>query len=71
MVKAALIPVTIGLLLSATFVLARRLDTKSARIIITIGDAIIEYYAKINPVWLIAASAAAGLTSIVSCIGII
>jgi chromate transporter len=66
MVKAALIPVTVGLLLAATFVLAHEVDTKLARIILTMGAAAIVYSTKTNPVWLIAASAAAGLLSVLT-----
>lgn len=70
MVKAALIPVTVGLLLAATFVLAREVDTKPARIILTLGAALIIHRTKLNPVWLIVASAAAGLASVVTGAGI-
>lgn len=70
MVKAALIPVTVGLLLAATFVLAHEVDTRPARIILTLSAALIVYRTKTNPVWLIAASAAAGFASVITGAGI-
>jgi chromate transporter len=62
-IKAALVPVTVGLLLAATYVLAGAVDTKPARIILTAAAGLIVFRTKINPIWLIAASAAAGLAS--------
>jgi chromate transporter len=63
LVKAALIPVTVGLLLAATFVLAHAVDTKLSRIVLTLAAAAIIYRFKSNPIWLIAFSTAAGLLS--------
>jgi chromate transporter len=48
LVKSALIPVTVGLLLAATFVLAHAVDTKPPRIVLTLGTAIIIYRTKSN-----------------------
>jgi chromate transporter len=62
-VKAALIPVTVGLLLAATFVLAHEVDVKISRIALTVAAAFIVYRYKSNPIWIIAASAGAGLFS--------
>jgi chromate transporter len=62
-VKAALIPVTVGLLLAATFVLAREVDHRISRILLTVVAAWIVYRTKMNPIWIIAGSAGAGLIS--------
>jgi len=58
--KAALIPVTVGLLLAATFVLAQAVDVKLSRVLLTAIAALVIYRTRTNPVWLIGAGAALG-----------
>jgi len=61
--KAALIPVTIGLLLASTFVLAHAVDTKLSRLALTAIAATVIYRTRTNPLWLIGTSAALGAVS--------
>jgi chromate transporter len=65
-VKLGLVPVTVGLLLAATFVLARAVDVKLARIGLTVIAAGVVYQTKWNPIWLIFGSAALGVASAVT-----
>jgi chromate transporter len=61
--KSGLIPVTVGLLLAATFVLAHAVDVKLTRILLTAAAAFVVYRTKWNPIWLIFGSAALGIIS--------
>ncbi len=64
--KFGLVPVTVGLLLAATFVLAHAVDVKLVRIALTIIAALVVYRTKWNPIWLIFGSAALGVASAVT-----
>lgn len=64
--KGGLVPVTVGLLLAATFVLAHAVDVKFVRIALTVIAALVVYRTKWNPIWLIFGSAALGLASAVT-----
>ncbi len=61
--RSALVPITVGLVLSATFVLAQQVDDRPSRIVLTIAAAAVTYRSKLNPMWLIAAGTALGLGS--------
>jgi chromate transporter len=64
--KAALIPLTVGLLLAATFVLARAVDIKASRLLLTAISGLVITRTRINPLWLIGAGTALGLLSAVT-----
>ncbi len=61
--KLGLVPVTVGLLLAATFVLAHAVDVKISRILLTFIAAMAVFLTKWNPIWLIIGSAALGVAS--------
>jgi chromate transporter len=60
-VKAGLVPLAIGLILASGFVLARAADRDALSLVITTLAAIALLLTRINPIWLMAAAAAAGL----------
>lgn len=64
--RVALPPVTVGLLLAATFTLAQQVDVKTSRILLTAVAAFIVYRYRSNPLWIIAASAGLGLASLLA-----
>jgi chromate transporter len=64
--KLGLVPVTVGLLLAATFVLTYAVDVKVSRILLTIVAAAVVYQTRWNPIWLIFGSLALGVTSAVT-----
>ncbi|GAA4384630.1 chromate transporter [Tsukamurella soli] len=61
--RNALVPITIGLVFSATFVLAQQVDDRASRIILTAIAAAVTYKTRLNPTWLIAAGTVLGLIS--------
>jgi chromate transporter len=64
--KAALIPLTVGLLLAATFVIARQVDVKLSRLVLTAVAAMVIFRTRTNPLWLIVAGTALGVVSAVT-----
>jgi chromate transporter len=60
-VKAGLVPLAIGLILASGFVLARAADRDALSLVMTTLAAIALLLTRINPIWLMAAAAAAGL----------
>ena len=61
-VRRGLAPVTVGLLASASFVLAREIDIDVRRIALTLVCAAIAFRSKLNPIWLVLAGALLGLS---------
>lgn len=59
-VRRGLAPVTVGLILAASFVLARAADTNALRAALTAVGAAAVFRAGLNPLWLIGAAAALG-----------
>jgi chromate transporter len=60
-VRAGLVPLAIGLILASGFVLARAADRDALSVAITVLGAFALVLSRINPIWLMAAAAAAGL----------
>lgn len=61
-VRAGLAPITVGLLAASAAVLAREVDINLARGIVTLACTIITLRTRFNPLWLIIAGGALGLT---------
>jgi chromate transporter len=64
-VQAGLIPVTVGLIAASAYLLARAADHNIAAYAITAATAGISYFTRINPLWAMAAAAAAGFLGLV------
>jgi chromate transporter len=62
-VRAGLAPVTVGLLLASSVVLARAADPTWFKVALTGVSAAVIYHGRMNPLWLIGAGAALGLAS--------
>ncbi|HEY1856797.1 chromate transporter [Acidocella sp.] len=62
-IRQGFAPITVGLVLSGSFVLARTTDVSWPRLILTVISAIIIFRTKANPLWLIGLGAAFGLLS--------
>lgn len=63
-VRRGLAPVTVGLLASSSFVLAREIDINATRIVLTLACAAIAFRSKLNPIWLVLAGALLGLSGV-------
>jgi chromate transporter len=59
--RVGLVPLAIGLILASGFVLARAADRDALSIAITVLGALALVLSRINPIWLMAAAAAAGV----------
>jgi chromate transporter len=60
-VRAGLVPLAIGLILASGFVLARAADRDAMTLAITFLAALALFLTRINPIWLMAAAAGAGI----------
>lgn len=63
-VRRGLAPVTVGLLASSSFVLAREIDSSATRIGLTLLCTLIAFRTKLNPIWLVLGGALLGLAGI-------
>ena len=63
-IRKGLAPVTVGLLVSAAYVFARETDVNLSRALCTVVCAAVAYRSKLNPMYLVAASALLGLTGV-------
>jgi chromate transporter len=59
--RAGLVPLAIGLILASGFVLARAADRDALSIAITLLGALALVFTRVNPIWVMAAAAAAGV----------
>jgi chromate transporter len=59
--RAGLVPLAIGLILASGFVLARAADRDGLTVAITLSTALALVLTRINPIWLMAAAAGAGI----------
>ncbi len=64
-IRCGLAPVTVGLLVSAAYMVAREANANLARIACTTVGSVIAYRANLNPLFLVALSAALGLAGLV------
>ena len=53
LIRNALMPVTVGLILASTFVLAREIDTSLLKFALTFGASAMVLWTRWNPIWLI------------------
>ena len=60
-VRAGLVPLAIGLILASGFILARAADHDGLTVTITGVAALFLLFSRINPIWLMAAAASAGI----------
>jgi chromate transporter len=64
-IKTALVPVSIGLMGAAAFILAITADTSWAAGLLTLGAAAVVLTTRINPIWILIAGGLAGLTGFI------
>lgn len=60
-IQAALVPVSIGLLASSAFVIARSAGTSWPYIAVILATAAVSYFTRLNPLWMFAAAGVVGL----------
>jgi chromate transporter len=63
-VRRGLAPVTVGLLASSSFVLAREIDSDLRRAALTAVCALVAYRSRLNPIWLVLGGALLGLSGV-------
>lgn len=64
-VQGGLVPVALGLLAAAAFVVVRAADHNAAAFLITALTAVVAYWTRLNPIWLFAAAGVAGAAGLV------
>jgi chromate transporter len=62
-IRSGLVPLAIGLILASGFVLARAADRNAVTLAITVLAAAALLFSRINPIWLMAAAALAGIAA--------
>ncbi|MDI2594703.1 chromate transporter [Pseudomonas sp. 681] len=62
-VKRSLVPISIGLILAASYILIRSLETSAPSVLLTLASAAVVYFSRINAIWLIIFGTALGLLS--------
>ena len=63
MTKRALVPVSIGLILAASYILIGSLELNRLSLLLTTVSALVVVFSKLNPLWLIAIGVGLGLLS--------
>jgi chromate transporter len=63
--KAAMAPVSIGLVSASAFLLTLTIDRGMAAVALTVGAAAVTLFTRLNPLWMLALGAVAGLSGIV------
>jgi chromate transporter len=64
-VQNGLVPVTVGLVAGAAFVLARAADTGPVAVLVTLGTAAAVYFTRIHPLLFLATGAALGVAGLI------
>ena len=64
-IQRALAPIAIGLVLASGYTLASAADRSIAAVVLTVAATGAVAYTRVNPVWVLAAAAAVGLTGLV------
>ncbi|WP_460149796.1 chromate transporter [Pseudomonas sp. S3_A03] len=62
-VKRSLLPVSIGLILAASYILVNSLGTNTTRLVLTLASAAVVYYTRLNAIWLIIFGVGLGMGS--------
>jgi chromate transporter len=63
-VQAGLVPVSVGLIAATALVLARAADRNAIDLLLTIATAALAYWTRVNPLWLFAVGALAGVAGL-------
>ncbi len=63
--QSGLVPITIGLVSAASFVLARTADTNGVAVVLTLGTAVVLYFTRLHPLLFLALGAALGAVGLV------
>jgi len=64
-IQNGLAPVTVGLVASSAFLLARAADTDTVTVLLTAGTAAAAYWTRINPLWVFAVAALLGVAGLI------
>jgi len=62
-VRHSLVPVSVGLILAASYILIKSLENTTLSLTLTLISAAVMYFSKVNPIWLIATGVVLGLIS--------
>jgi len=62
-VKRSLLPISIGLILAASYILMNSLQSNVTSLVLTLGSAAVVYYTRVNAIWLIVLGVLLGLCS--------
>lgn len=62
-VKRSLLPISIGLILAATYILMNSLESNVTSVVLTLASAAVVYYTRLNAIWLIVLGVGLGLAS--------
>lgn len=62
-VKRSLLPLSIGLILSSTYILMNSLENNATSLVLTLASAAVVYYTRLNAIWLIILGVVIGLCS--------
>jgi chromate transporter len=64
-IQNGLAPVTVGLVASSAFLLARAADSDTVTVLLTAGTAAVVYWTRINPLWVFAVAALLGVIGLI------
>jgi len=62
-VKGSLLPISIGLILAASYILMNSLENNATSLVLTLASATVVYYTRLNAIWLIILGVVLGLCS--------
>ncbi|MPQ65607.1 MULTISPECIES: chromate transporter [Pseudomonas] len=62
-IKRALLPISVGLILAASYILIRSMETSTLSLLLTLVSAAVVYFSRVNAIWLILAGVGLGLLS--------
>ena len=62
--QAGLVPIVVGLMLASGFVSARAADDTIAKVVLTLGVALVVWRTRWNPLWLLVAGAVVGIAGL-------
>ena len=62
-VKRSLLPISIGLILAASYILMNSLENNATSLVLTLASAAVVYYTRVNAIWLIILGVLLGLCS--------